>query len=340
MGLLRPPANHIRTLLLVSGAALVYQLLTFALKVGAGQPLEAGLALLGTGLSAAFLLSTLRHRRQPAGLTRLIVPFIGLWFVRYVVAGVLSDAPLDVDVYTTLLILVALAFSLLRLRSAALLAAGCFALVTLLALTRRSYDAELLTDVGFVALLFAYSSSYGHRVLRARERAELLRVFAEKDMLTDLLNRRTVQDRIERLMAAAPGERAGAAILLLDLDDFKTLNDTLGHQAGDRTLVEVAHFLRTQAGPDDLVCRWGGEEFVLLLGATTRREVEGRVAALVRGIRHWPTLEPAVTLSAGAAMLDEGETAREVIHLADRRMYEAKRQGKNRFVVGGCPGLA
>lgn len=340
MGSERPPTRHIRTLLGVSALALTYQLLTLGLKLSGGQPVEAALAGLGVLLSATFFGVTLVSRRQPVVLTQLVVGLIGLWFAYYVAAGLASPAPLNIDVYTTLLILVALAFSLLSFRAAALLAGTCFAVITLLTLTRASYDAELLIDVTFIALLFAYTSSYGHRVLRVRERAEVLKLVAEKDVLTDLLNRRAVQERIDQLMSAGPGERGGAGIILLDLDDFKALNDSLGHQAGDRTLIEVARFLRGKADQGDLVCRWGGEEFLILMDNTSGGEVRRRVAELVAGIRRWPALTRAVTMSAGAAMLSEGETAREVIHLADRRMYEAKRQGKDRFVVGEVPELA
>lgn len=334
MGSARPPSRHIRTLLGVSALALAYQLLTLGIKLSGGLWAEAALAGLGVLLSAAFFGVTLVTRRQPVALAQLVVGLIGLWFAYYVAADLTSPAPLNVDVYTTLLTLVALAFSLLSFRAAALLAAACFAVTIALSLTRASYDAELLIDTAFIALLFAYSSSYGHRVLRARERAEVLKLVAEKDVLTDLLNRRAVQERIDQLMSAGPDERGGAGIILLDLDDFKALNDSLGHQAGDHTLVEVARFLRGKAGQGDLVCRWGGEEFLILMDRTSGGEVRHRVAELVVGIRRCPALTRAVTMSAGAAMLSEGETAREVIHLADRRMYEAKRQGKDRFVMG------
>lgn len=340
MGPERPPTRHIRTLLIVAALALVYQAVTLTIKLMSGLWTEAALAGLGVLLGATFFGVTLRSRRQPVVLTQLVVALIGLWFAYYVAAGAASPAALDIDVYSTLLILVGLAFTLLSFGAATWLSAAGFVVLGVLALTRASYDAELLSDALFISLLFAYASSYGHRILRVRERAELLQVISERDVLTDLLNRRTVQDRIECLMSAGPGERGGAAIILLDLDDFKALNDTLGHQAGDLTLVEVARFLRGRARQDDLVCRWGGEEFLILMDRTSGGEVRHRVAELVAGIRRWPIPTRAVTLSAGAAMLSEGETAREVIHLADRRMYEAKRQGKDRFVVGDVPELA
>ena len=164
---------------------------------------------------------------------------------------------------------------------------------------------------------------------------------ARHDSLTDLLNRRRFISLLtERLERAANGQGAGA-LLMIDLDDFKTVNDSHGHLAGDEVLREVAKILKEELRESDPVARLGGDEFAVLL---PRADVAGaqRVASslLERFERSRIEIDQATgesflpSVSVGAIMLDgrdvEAETA---LRVCDKAMYEAKRQGGARYVI-------
>ena len=159
------------------------------------------------------------------------------------------------------------------------------------------------------------------------------------DHLTGILNRRAGEERLAQDLARA--ERSGSALTLalMDVDQFKPVNDRHGHQAGDACLRHVASVLRRNARKGDWVARWGGDEFLLALwdaggGCQARRTLE-RVA---QEVAENPVGLPGgqkvrLTLSGGACRsTGAGETAEEMIARADRALYRAKEGGKNRFV--------
>ena len=161
-------------------------------------------------------------------------------------------------------------------------------------------------------------------VTEARELQERLRHQAEHDALTGLANRRRFTDR---LRAAAPGD---AAVLLIDLNGFKHINDTYGHGAGDAVLVQVADRLSACIRPDDLPARLGGDEFAVLLGTRAdgaAHEVAARFrAALAEPVR-FRGHELAVGASVGFAVGPAADPER-LLHAADLRMYEDKQEGR------------
>ncbi|GIL39945.1 hypothetical protein TMPK1_21820 [Rhodospirillales bacterium TMPK1] len=172
--------------------------------------------------------------------------------------------------------------------------------------------------------------------------AELERI-AFEDSLTRLPNRRAVQSWFEQEVARATRRGETFAMLIVDLDRFKNLNDTYGHQAGDAVLAHVAATLNAQRRADDLLGRIGGEEFLLLLTgidaehanevADRMRESMASSPITLRGQR------VQVTLSGGFAMFDaEGTDWHTLFALADERLYAAKRNGRNRIV--GPPACA
>ena len=129
------------------------------------------------------------------------------------------------------------------------------------------------------------------------------------------------------------------AVILCDLDHFKRINDTHGHPAGDAALVAVAHLLKEMQRGEDLLCRYGGEEFVVLLDGAAGREALGAAERYRQAVEALP-LEVAgtripLTLSAGVACFPElyVKTAAELILFADEALYEAKRQGRNRVLL-------
>jgi diguanylate cyclase (GGDEF)-like protein len=144
---------------------------------------------------------------------------------------------------------------------------------------------------------------------------------ASTDALTRLANRRAWDDRIGELLA----DRSQVAVLLLDLDHFKTYNDTHGHLAGDDLLVTFARALASLTGPGDLVARWGGEEFAVgLRDADTARVVAERLRRCVpRG----------QTCSIGLVVARPGESCADVMRRADAALYRAKREGRDRVVA-------
>jgi diguanylate cyclase (GGDEF)-like protein len=156
---------------------------------------------------------------------------------------------------------------------------------------------------------------------------EVARLEAETrtDPLTGLANRGAVDAAVATL-------RPGDAVVLLDLDHFKDLNDTRGHDAGDAALVSFAAALRTACRRDDLAGRFGGEEFVLLL----RQTDEAGAVDVVTRLRHaWAEAGAVVTFSAGVAEVPPAASPEHALHSADRALYAAKRAGRDRVRVAG-----
>ena len=185
-------------------------------------------------------------------------------------------------------------------------------------------------------------------------RAELERL-ATTDPLTGLANRRELDRRAEQALAAAPdaeGQRV-VGLLLLDLDGFKPVNDTLGHLAGDELLVVVSRRLAGVVRKDDVVARVGGDEFVVLMpdlgSASEAADLADRVVHLLDDPVSLPAFSPEpvrVTASVGVSVASAGAGAslRSLLREADRRLYSAKRQGGNRTSVASAhrrpPGAA
>jgi diguanylate cyclase (GGDEF)-like protein len=175
------------------------------------------------------------------------------------------------------------------------------------------------------------------RVHSRLERARLARERAERDALTGLMLRRPFLESLRARLADARRLSRPLALGFLDVDHFKKVNDTHGHLAGDRVLMQVGRLLATRFRREDLRCRWGGEEFVVaLLGATAERarEILARTAAELAQVdfegdkgQHFR-----VTFSAGLAVTSQDGTDLEtLLRLADERLYRAKVQGRNRI---------
>jgi diguanylate cyclase (GGDEF)-like protein len=135
------------------------------------------------------------------------------------------------------------------------------------------------------------------------------------------------------------------SLLLLDVDHFKTINDKRGHATGDAVLSALARLLLAQARKVDIVGRWGGEEFVVVLSGADEegaRIAAERIRAAVEGMvvqDEWGG-EVRATISIGACRMLPGESAERLIDRADQAMYQAKASGRNRVVVGGPPAPA
>jgi diguanylate cyclase (GGDEF)-like protein/PAS domain S-box-containing protein len=159
-----------------------------------------------------------------------------------------------------------------------------------------------------------------------REQEAALRHMADHDELTGLLNRRAFHQSLEQHIARGRRYGATGAIVMLDLEGVKRVNDTLGHQAGDDLIAGCGQTLRGRLRESDLLARLGGDEYAVLLPVGGRSDAEVVADALVTAVRERD--EPKVTVSAGVALIDaETGSADDLLVSADRAMYTVKRGG-------------
>ncbi|GGY58997.1 diguanylate cyclase [Marinobacter zhanjiangensis] len=158
-----------------------------------------------------------------------------------------------------------------------------------------------------------------------------------RDPLTGLYNRRWLDEVLEREIPRALREQSSLSFCLIDLDFFKRVNDTWGHDVGDRILVALARLLKDGSRKHDVAARFGGEEFVLVLpglDATRGREVVDRLRHAFTELDFGPDGPANLTFSAGLAVVPDHATDREnLFKMADRALYEAKETGRNRVVI-------
>jgi diguanylate cyclase (GGDEF)-like protein len=172
--------------------------------------------------------------------------------------------------------------------------------------------------------------------LSSFELRETLRRQSIVDGLTGLYNRRYLDDALRREVFQAQRRQKALSVVMVDADHFKRINDIFGHDAGDVVLRAIGRELKAAVRGGDLACRFGGEEFALVLtdcGKPQALETGRRVGELIRGLHlvHGVTTLPALTISAGVATYPEdGEDAERLIAAADRALYTAKRGGRDR----------
>ena len=166
---------------------------------------------------------------------------------------------------------------------------------------------------------------------------EQLRQLAFHDPLTLLANRNLFRDRVQHALTLAQRDQGGVAVMFLDVDNFKNINDSFGHDAGDRLLHEVAQRIVKASRSSDTVARLGGDEFAVLLeGIATVAEAPRLADALIAGLAAPFSVEGRevrVTASVGVAFSGPGTTAEALLSNADLAMYHAKAGGKNRHVA-------
>lgn len=166
---------------------------------------------------------------------------------------------------------------------------------------------------------------------------EALHEQAIRDPLTGLLNRRYLDETLPREIMRAQRERRPISLVMLDLDYFKRVNDTWGHEAGDAVLVHLAGALRQHLRSSDLACRFGGEEFVVVMLGAALAEARERIELIAKFIRETPvkladiTLPP-ITFSAGLVQAElHGDNAETLLRVADHALYSAKEAGRDRI---------
>jgi diguanylate cyclase (GGDEF)-like protein len=167
------------------------------------------------------------------------------------------------------------------------------------------------------------------KLMRLAQKEAQARTFAYFDELTGLPNRRLLQDRLRQAIAQGARRHKRVVLLLLDLDDFKSINDKLGHAAGDKVLRAVAERLAAGIRGADTACRYGGDEFVIMLPEVEDARMAAAVSEKLRGALSSPYVidgfEICMTASAGSVVYPyEGESPVELMEKADAALYRAK----------------
>lgn len=187
-----------------------------------------------------------------------------------------------------------------------------------------------------LAIMVADHAALSLTNLQLRER---LRQQAIRDPLTNLFNRRYLDETLNRELQRAARQHYPIGVIMLDIDHFKNYNDRYGHEGGDALLREIGKFLQTHIRNDDIACRFGGEEFTLILPGATLNDATRRAEALCQEVRlvradyNGHSLDP-VTISVGVACFPlHGTTVGEMVVMADSALYRAKAEGRNRVCV-------
>jgi diguanylate cyclase (GGDEF)-like protein len=181
-----------------------------------------------------------------------------------------------------------------------------------------------------VADICATAIQNAHYVERVKQLAYL-------DGLTGIFNRRYFEMRVVEEIDRARRFKSGMAVLMVDIDQFKRLNDEFGHLLGDEVLRQVSSMFHSQLRKIDVVCRFGGEEFAILLSQTNPQHALAVAEKLRRLVENWqfPGVPRSVTISAGVATYpDHGTTRDELVKAADAGLYAAKQGGRNRVLLG------
>jgi diguanylate cyclase (GGDEF)-like protein/PAS domain S-box-containing protein len=202
---------------------------------------------------------------------------------------------------------------------------------------------ELPQPVLSVANMFAEQVGLSVANIRLRE---ALRNQSIRDPLTGLYNRRYLEEMMERETRRAVRAEHGLGVLMLDLDHFKQFNDTYGHDAGDIVLRETAAFLSKSVRAEDIVCRFGGEEFVVILPIADLKATQARAERIHSRLRELSVMHQGqplgtITASVGVAELPQhGTSSKELLEAADAALYRAKRAGRDRVIVADIPPAA
>lgn len=199
-------------------------------------------------------------------------------------------------------------------------------LQTIMLKDKRTFVIQLIVILTATVILSLYISRWVSKPIH----------LAFHDSLTGLKNRAAFDERLESAIA---GSKGTVALLMIDLDNFKGVNDRLGHDRGDRLLICVAQNILSIARKKDVAVRWGGDEFALIMPSTTREEAEKAASALIGSITASTERDIAlegekVTVSIGIALFPEHGADTEALHKsADLALYVSKEKGKNRYHV-------
>lgn len=179
--------------------------------------------------------------------------------------------------------------------------------------------------ISVIVLLLAHVAIRGYH--------EKLETMATQDKLTGAASRQVFEFYFRQAVARCKRRDEPLSLVLLDIDLFKQINDNYGHQAGDRVLTRVAQLIKSHVREEDIVCRWGGEEFLLMLSGCDlahARDITEVIRSAVAALQFPFNNEVAkITLSAGIAQMQEEESLGQIVERADHHLYQAKNAGRN-----------
>jgi len=196
--------------------------------------------------------------------------------------------------------------------------------------------------VGLAVLVILFTSKNGRLTAENNQLKQLYQTAQENsitDELTSLFNRRYLNQKLVEEISRADRYKHSLYLLAVDLDNFKAVNDTLGHQAGDKVLVAVAEIFKKITRPYDVVARSGGDEFTIIVAELSLEQANLIAQRIVRAIEKIPinqSLE--ISASVGLHAIDASRAPEDAIKEADRAMYEAKTAGKDRVAISPLVG--
>lgn len=298
-----------------------------------------------------------RHAHRIVGLCALYCALACLWATLNVYFS--FDQTSNISIYSAVLISVA-ALSYLRPYQSLVLFLSCQTIVLLLIASTHPSSMLLIrsivssTTITVLSMVISYARYSSARAVYSTHRAAVtkqkeiedinrkLRILVHTDDLTGLYNRRFLDDFLPGIWNSAIDSATPLAFLMMDIDDFKKLNDCEGHQAGDRCIAKIAQVLAEATNRSrDYVLRYGGEEFVVIMtgvsldeAVETAEQIRSSIEQLKMPNRG-SALSPYITVSVGVyhAVPTQGCSFRQFFSRSDEAMYEAKRAGKNRVVT-------
>ncbi|MDX1803222.1 MAG: GGDEF domain-containing protein [Alcanivorax sp.] len=339
-------------LLLLGGAFIGVQLAAFEPDTPLLLLLELVLAanliffvIIRTGLSERFSDPSMTIAQMLSG---LILTTILLYYTRELRGAMIS-------IYFMVMTFGVFSLSRQRMVVMAVLALLCFTVLEAYEWTEAPQQAIFTLMLGHWVILalgltwFIYMGGYIHNLqTRVREQREHLReaharlsAIAIRDELTGLYNRRHFLERLDKELALSNRKHTELRLAIIDLDHFKRINDSYGHQAGDEVLRRFASIAQASLRKSDLLARYGGEEFVVLLPQTSETD---SLAALRRlgetfaNQRYDFAPDVSVTFSAGLALHQPDEPGEALAKRADMALYQAKHRGRNQVVVDDTTG--
>ncbi|MGN8158676.1 GGDEF domain-containing protein [Salinisphaera sp. RV14] len=289
---------------------------------------------LGLAIYALILLKANRNRSDPGHYAlAYVIPLSAVILYGYI------TVPLDDSIYVWMLVVPMVSYILLGQRQGFAVTLGFFTLAVVASLFKLEATA-IDWDTAAINLVVCFVSVAGlahvYEVVRS-DAEERLRTSALRDSLTGVFNRTGVNMRFDHHTRTADGESAPLALILLDLDHFKRINDSHGHQAGDDVLRRVARCIDAQTEAQDTIGRLGGEEFVVLLpdrGLEQARDIAERIRCAIESSHGAFDMAPIeVTATLGVAARDRDESLDTLLERADARLYRGKLNNRNQVVA-------
>lgn len=197
-------------------------------------------------------------------------------------------------------------------------------------------ETDVWVDQGGDEEIVAISSALNSTITAIKGRDEALRRLADYDALTGLINKRSFNGILEKERHGVNAGEAAGALLFIDLDQFKFVNDSLGHAAGDKLLVQISELLKNRMRNDDVVCRLGGDEFAVLARAVDEKGAIEIASSIVKSMEDFLFIEQGksfnIYCSVGVAFIESNSfTAEDIFSQADMACYSAKAKGRNQY---------